>query len=497
MPRDRQPVPFGPPMQSLDAAQRREGMSGEFYNVFRDRDGGLRRRPGLQIFKDFNEAGRPILGLWESLYPLAGLDKNFYSLRKGASSPVLEHLTSTGVATVQTGHSLGNVNLPTWTNDAGASSGHEYVANGTSIQQIRKATNTVVPLSTPPYPNSPAGVTHIGYAKTYLVANGLISGGIEGDVNFSNDPANNYVGTNSWRFFNNEQRPDGTGGLVIDHDEIAAWGSRSMEVSYATPSPPWSAADGAFLPYGVLANYSVQWLNGELFFLSTVDRQPHFIRVSERQPQVLSSPYDVFLSGLTAAQLAGCQGHTVAFAGMVFYIAQFPGVATLVYNPQWKEWYRWSSFASGIHNPWVVNCAEYVESFNKMLIGDRIDSKIWEVLPSLRSDTGTGIQVQLNTGQIRRGTGNKKRSVLYQAVFKRGSVNDSSTPQVGVRFNDDGEGFGAQRFMSLGSAGQKYMTFLLQGCGMYRHREIELTHNSTASEFILISMEEEFDILSS
>jgi hypothetical protein len=471
-----------------------ETRSTELVNVFRDVDGkSLRRRPGQSLFKDFGEAGRPILGLYDPLdKTLSG--SQILTLRNGAATAVLAKLNSTGTATTltQSGATLANTTLPTWADGPVSGSPRQFVANGGRIFWVNMVGNTATAITTGNAPNS---VSHIGFAKTYLISNGLISGGLVGDTNFSDDSSAvpPYGAAGSWELFNNEQLPDACDGLIIDHDEIVAWGSHSAEVSYNDGVTPWAVLDGGYYPHGIVNSYTVVNMGTTLYFLGWFDNEPHVVRINQRQPQILSTPYDPILKGFST--FADARAWSVAYKGQAFYVLSFPtDNYTLVYNPTFNEWYRWSTYAAGSHLEWNINAALYVRGWNKSLIGDKTDAKIF-YLDDSKDDSGTEIRTEITSGLLTRGTLNRKRAEEYRFVFLRGDVSDASEPTIIVEFDDDNEGFYVADTVSLGTSSDKFVWAEVRPGGVYHSRRIRLTHSGTKSSLILVEALERVEVM--
>jgi len=478
-------IVFGPSLPGVSAVQVPENRSEALINVYRDIDGkSLRRRPGLSLFKDFAEGSRSILGLFEPV--VDNSSQIVLALRNGAATGVLAKITSAGVATTITGTSLANDRQPTW---ADTPIPAVAVANGGRINLCDITAGTAAPITTG---NAPDGVTHVGWAKSFLISNGLISGGLDGDTNFSDDVLNAYAASDSWELYNNEQIADACDGLLIDHDEIFAWGKRSAEVSYNDGVTPWAALDGGFYPYGWVNGDTVVKLGATIYGLGYFDGDPHIIRLNQRQPEIISTPYDAVIRDF---DFTNCRAWPLAYKGQTFYVISFPANNyTLVYSPVFKEWYRWSIFNGIEHLQMDLNAVLYAQNWNKTLVGSRAFAKIFYFDDS-KNDDGSAIKSELTSGLITRGTMNRKRAEEYRFLFLRGDVSDASEPAVTVEFNDDHEGWVTADTVSLGTSSDAFVWAEIKPGGVYHSRQIRLTHTGTLSSFILARATERFTVM--
>src|SRR3990170_5203944 len=96
-------IEFGTPVQTLDSTQLREGQIANYINGYIDMDGSFRLRPGLTLWKDFSDAGKPVTGLY---YNNAASAATFWVVYNGATNGLLRKVASDGTPTTVTGTTL-------------------------------------------------------------------------------------------------------------------------------------------------------------------------------------------------------------------------------------------------------------------------------------------------------------------------------------------------------------------------------------------------------
>ena len=474
-------INFGSPIQTLDATQSKDGQLQSLINGYIDVDGSFRMRPGLTLWKDLSQTGKPIIGLYHSptMTP-----SHVIVLYNGSSNSVLAKITSGGTATTITGTTLANNTLATFCTDGTS----VLVANGGNINQANVGAATANLVSAG---NAPGTVTHVAWLQGYLLANGTISGGVAGDTNYSTDISGNYEAADSWAFYNNEAYPDSSTALYVKWDEIMAMGPESVEYSYNDGTTPWATIQGGQLHWGVLAPYSVQFIDETFMYLTHRDGGVQFVRILQRSPHSVSIKMDSVLAGVT--DFVNAKSWTISLKGTPLYVVTFPSDAvTYVYNVRRNEWYQWGAYSAGTWSKFAMNAYTYVPAFNKHLVGDATDGKIWELTGI--TDNSSAIGFQITSGNIDWGTSFFKRCEKIRYRFKRGATS-STEPTVTIEFNDNNEGWVTIDTVSLAVAADLYMYVDLHALGTYSSRRHRLTYTGTVTDLIFVGAEETFTVM--
>jgi hypothetical protein len=237
---------------------------------------------------------------------------------------------------------------------------------------------------------------------------------------------------------------------------------------------------------GLLAPYSIVDLGATFYFLAVFDRAVRIIRLEGRQVKPISYPIDPLISTATASNAhAWC----LTINRIPFYVINFPSTGlTLAYNALQDTWSTFEGLP--------INSTCYIKGWDATLVGDNASTGQIFTLDGL-TDNGAPITFELTSGNINWGTDRRKRCAKYVFRCKRGSATDTSEPYFEVRFRDDGKDWGPPRRVSLGFAGDTESYGVLHQCGIYRQRQIRITHDDTKSDFILAGIEETFDVLTS
>lgn len=471
---------LGIPAPTFADVQKRDGIADTLVDGFFDAEGSLVKRHGFSLFKDFSSTNHFIQGIYES--PVSP----YYVYV--VYNNLLRRVTSGGTPTTITGTTLtADGTQATFAHDGS----FMYVANNSSINKVDEGAGTATVLSGG---TAPANVTHVAWLQGYLLANGLQSGGVAGDTNFSTDHGA------TWELFNNESHPDSSTALFVGWDEVVAFGGYSVESSFNDGVTPWAVIQGAKLNWGLLAPYSPVFMtmpetgDAAFMFLSVMDNAVRFIRMNARIPQDLSQRYESVIHGLTDAANAKAWG--ITYRGTPLYVCTFPADDfTLVYNLRRNEWYQWGTWGGSTYAKWVTNSYAYIRGWNKHLIGHHTNAFVYYLDDSLL-DSATAIRMKFTSASISHGSARAKRQNRLDFRVKRGQATDGSEPTFSVGVSDNGKTRKTARTVSLGLANDLdfYTGSLIQG-GRYRSKSYQIIHADTKSDFIMADMEESFDWL--
>lgn len=500
---------LGKPAPTLGQVQRRDGASGPLINGYFDQDGSLIKWPGISTFVDFNDIGHPIQGIYESQKT-----GNVYVVY----SNLLRKIASDGTATTITGTGLNYSGVRASFDEDGS---QIFVCNNSRINKVNEGAGTASLISGG---TAPDNVTHLFWLQGFLSANGLQSGGIAGDTNFSDDSAGGYA---LWELFNNETNPDGNLALFKNRDESVAFGAYSVEPSYLDGVTPWSVIQGAQAHWGVRAPYSVVLIADNFMFLTVQENWVRFVRFQHREPVDISRPYESVFGYFTDPANAIATG--ITWNGAPFYVVRFPiDSRTFIYNIRRNEWTEWLTW-DGIHydHGFPMGAYAFIRGWNKHLIGDSRNATLYELDGSLTQINST-IRTQWDTAAVSHGSIREKRQNSLTFWLAMGGPGEAvggisywnttwwepnywvtgwwpagpggtaaAAPTLKVNWKSDGQtNFGPGADLKIDVLSEKLYFAKINGGGRYRAREYQFIQDETTSGFVLVDVEEDFTWLS-
>lgn len=458
-------IPFGYSVQDLDVSEYRQGTAASVRDGYRltvGQEEHFRKRPGLTSFTTGLQG--PVQGFYDSIgggvYCVAG--GKVYSL------------ASSGTATLLSSSTMNTTNPVTWAEDFD----YIYAANGGRIFQIKLSTGAVGILELGGQPNN---ATHIVHAKGYILTNGSLSGSVTGDVAYATDSTGKYT---SWSVFNNEQVPDSCNGLISGWDgEVYAFGPKSVEVSYNDGVTPWALLEGATMQYGLLAPYTLLIADNTIFWLTEADGARHFVKMVNREPVIIDSPYTRVINEMST--VSDARSWLQSIHGKVFYMTNFPTVdKTFAYKMDDGTWSEFHYYNNGSYERYLGRCGLYVSSWNKYLVGDRKTGTIY--YQDGTSDNGDVIRCELTSGMVDHGTNKRKRErTLYHRV-KRGYAAGGT---FGFRIRNDNGQWQNEKSLDLGSLGSTKPYIRKPSGGVFRARQYQYIHTDTSSDFIFMGLD--------
>ena len=440
--------------------------SPERHDSYLDESGSMVRRPGLE---EYTTAGSgPIHGFYywahtNLVYLASG--KDLYSLN--------EH----GTVTLIGSDLFSATNRVIWDEAINPSRKLFGTNGGTPVEYDGTTANKLTDA------NAPSAATHLAIFDTYMVANQTGTQKVE----YSD------VGTPtvfSAEFVVAEAQSDNLVFVGVGWDEIVAIGKKTQEFFYDDGVTPFVPKPGAIIEDGCISPYSIRLIDNAWFYLNS-DRR--VVKVTGRQPNVLSVPVDKVLSGLTTVTDAIADELTIG--GRTFYILTFPTDGkTIVYdyslNKWLGEWGTWKILSASYHR-WRGNCVLYVPEWNQHLVGDYIDNKIFKASTTQYKDGDMIIRSAWMTGNIDHGTSLWKKSLRLRIRVRRGDGDINETaPYLMLRYRDNGnKAWENTRHLSLGKEGDNEFYIEVGPLGRYRSRQYELSITDNVP-LVLISVEE-------
>jgi len=446
--------------------------------VPRDKGGYiLKRRPGLLEFKEIASSS-PIDGMhwWAS--------RSILVVVSGGSIYKITDSSGTLV-------SLGGVSLSTGTRVTFAeasSSGTDYLfmCNG---GQIAYTEGTTAPafLSDP---DAPTNCTHLSFIDQYLVAN---------DTNndkFYYSAVGDPFSWSNLDFATAESSFDISKALMVKDRNIVIFGESSVEFWYNDGVTPFRRRNDIFINDGTFAAYSAVDTPKGIFFLNN-NRE---IKLITRSGQLVETPISETIASnlqdLTATDNAIADHYVVGGKG--FYVITFPTDAkTWVYdykNDYWAEWAYWESsdFARYRGNNYA-----YAAGWNKHLVGDYNDDKIYESSFDYYDDDGTLMKWLRRTGFVDHGASLvRKRCDKITFRIKSGhTITGNAMPYYMYRRNNDYRGWSNEHQIPAQKLGFNYPLAKVYRQGIYNIMQHELSCTD-AIDVEIVEAQEEYEVLS-
>lgn len=442
-----------------------DGVSVSVIDAYVNELGHTIKRPGLELWCDLG-TGAKVDGLY-------WWDKQGVLLSVSAGR-VFQHTDFTGTATEITGATLTAGTRVTFASGITTA----IMANGG-----RMVTTDLATLTQMADADAPTAVSHVVAMDNYILAN--TTGGRQ--VNFSDNlSVTSWTATN---LFQKAGKPDDLVALNEGWSELILSGKESTEVWYDDGVTPWIRRSNGLIDRGCGAAYTVARVGNDWMWL---DEKRRFVKLDQRAPTHVSFPYHKMIQGFAAVDDA--ISDNIEVAGFPLYVTSFPSAnKTLAYNYQkdgWAEWGYWDATV-GAYEAFRGSAYAYATTWNKHLVGDRENGKIYTMSRALYTDAGDPIRTLRRTGFLSHGTSGLK--TCHEIVFrlKRGQGSSAvANPTMTLRWRNHNGAWSQERHLSLGAVGDHYLEGRTHRLGEYRFRQYEIVH-SDATDFVLIDAQED------
>ena len=459
------PLPLtGDPYQNCDDVEM-DGVSVSVIDAFVNELGHTVKRPGLDVWAT--------LGTNTKVDGLYWWDKKNVALSVSGGR-VFKHTDLTGTATELTGATLNSGTRVTFASGVT----NAVMANGGRMVHTDLATLTQMADA-----DAPTAVSHVAELDNYILAN--TTGGRQ--VNFSDNLSlTNWTATN---LFQKAGKPDDLIAVNEGWSELLLSGKESTEVWYDDGVTPFIRRSNGLIRRGCGAAYTVTQVGNDWMWL---DDKRRFVKLDQRSPTHISFPYHKLMNSFNAIDDA--VSDNIEVAGFPLYVTSFPSVRkTLAYNYQkdgWAEWGYWNA-GNASYEGFRGNCYCYAKAWNKHLIGDRENGKIYAMSRGTYTDNGDPIRTLRRTGFISHGTSGLKTSNEIVFRLKRGQGNASvSDPVMTLRWRNHNGAWSNERQLRLGAVGEHHLEARTHRLGEYRYRQYEIVH-SDATDFVLVDAQED------
>jgi hypothetical protein len=274
-------------------------------------------------------------------------------------------------------------------------------------------------------------------------------------------------------FASAEGSPDGVSGIIADHRELWVFGTNSVEVWYNSGDAdfPLARIQGAFNEIGCVSPYSIAKLDNGVFWLGADARGKGIVyrangytgqRVSTHAVEWQIQQYD---------DTTDAVAYTYQQDGHAFYVLIFPSAnTTWVYDVSAQAWHERAGFVNGDFTRHRSNCQMAFN--NQIVVGDFANGNIYALDLETYADNGQ-IQKWLRTWRaLPTGQNNLKRTTHHSLQLDCESgvglnVGQGSSPQVMMRFSDDGgHTWSNENWADMGKIGEYFRRVIWRRLGM-------------------------------
>lgn len=473
-------IPLGRPYPKADVSQMTEEMSEYLWDGFFDELQSVRKRPGLTFLSDVG-INYPVVGTYESVAGTvyASCNGKLYSIASNGTAT--EITPADGAKLITAGHQV----------RFAEDSFHVLFCDGTRAFYIASGSyyriDSII-----------SGATHIQWAKGYLLTNGLLSGGVSGDVTYCLMEVDGSYTPAKFAQYNNESLPDGVNAIFWKDNVLYALGPDSIEMSWATGDSdnPFAAIDAGTLSKGCENGDAAAIVGDYIMFpcsyggnlkIYALGPDKSLKEVQQGIQRLLDTAVDV------TTDLYAWEIPLSGNPGYILRVKDSGGYHTMVFDLNNNLWYEYT-YDADYH--WLMNCGVYVKGWGKFLVGDRLNTG-WIYTHEGLTDDGETIVFEAHSGMITRGTYERKYCKRIEIQCRRGQT-ASTTVAAGMGLywrNNLAGSWSGPRTISLGVKDDlKRVAQRQVGLGSYIDRMWSVVHNDTASDCIIAGMEEVYEL---
>lgn len=331
-------------------------------------------------------------------------------------------------------------------------------------------------------------------------------------IKFSSYVIGNTVGSEAWKFsypgnpfrFDSADSYDHTDqqnvlGIYKGNNHFLIAGRSQLEVwtNSRTPTDPFlSPIKATFSQSGLGSEYAVSVLDGNKMII--LDKNRRIVMIEGNSFVNMGLSINKELQNLST--VADANAFSISIDGRDFYLISFPQEKrTFVYDHIVNAWYEWSYWdeSTSSYGIFRANNFAFAPKWDKNLIGDISNGKIYEMDSDYYTDDGAVINAEIITGHINYGSDavlKKPRRVI--ARIKRGVGKEGALYSAGrmlIRHRDNGQSEWSNfKDIDLGARGDtEFRVVLYQQSGQYYTRQYHLKMPDP-TKFVLSGVWEEF-----
>jgi len=469
-----EPIPLAP--QQSSGNERLGGAMPVAINVFIDRAGVIRKRPGIRAIE-----GGPTGSI--DANGLSGIHKclngDIYAIgASGAERPIYRVSGSSA-------YLLGGGVPPSGLRGTGRPVFAEteallVIAGGDSMEKIVFSTGSASRVD-----DSPPIATHVITQALRILANDTVIDRTKvrytstaiGTTDFSGNEQWTIGPNNTAGFFTAEARPDPIVALAENTNSILVFGSTTLE--QWVPDSTYRFTRTIALDQGCGAPYAVAKREQQFYWIDGFKR---IIEGGDGSADFISPDIQQTLDGMTISDAFAYRVYAGALDCVVF---TFPSDGRSFVYQSGIGWSQWAGYDGTSLTQLPVTCQD-----GFTLVGLN-DGRIGEYSLEAYTDMGSPIRCVIESGFVSRGTDAVKDCSRVQLSLKRG--NASSNAMVTLKWRDRPGPWEPPVTIELGSNGDTDPVVDLPSLGTYRRRQwsIEFTGDD---ELALVAATEFFEV---
>lgn len=472
-----QPIQFFDTQET--SSQELAGASPLAVNVIVDRRGAVRRRPGIAAWSGF-----------PGVIPEANSVSGIYGV--GTSSLLHVCESTPGARTIYRTNAGASGSLGTTSAERLSGLSRPAfaetrwivaMAGGLDVQKVDKSTWISSRLG-----GSPPACSNITAISQRLITDDDSSSSTAGWVRYSKT---GLTGNEVWPpryYFDTEADPDDVVRVESNTNELFCFCEKSLQVY--SPDPVSIFAPGRTLRFGCAAQHGVVFDDGTAYVL---DNRRRILQTDGRQYQDISGPIAADLDALTS--VSDCWAFFCPLPSYDLYGWVFPTDGkTFVYHKGigWSQWNGWTG-NPGVYTAWPATAFHYWPQQNLNLVG-LATGQVAMLDMDAYDDLGGTIKAEVKTGFINRGTDLQKNCKAVRLTVKR----LTSSGKILLSWRDDAGDFGAPEEIdvTIGAYADYDVVIERRSLGVYRRRQWKVEFTD-AKDLVLVSVEEDFDVLPS
>jgi hypothetical protein len=286
-------------------------------------------------------------------------------------------------------------------------------------------------------------------------------------------------------FASAEGAPDNILSVLVSNREVWVFGTFTTEVWYNAGGPdfPLERIAGAFNELGCAAQYSVQKLANQVFWLGRNAQGQGIVYVSNGYIGTRISTHAIEYAIQSYDRMDDAISMTYQQDGHQFYILTFPSAnRTWVYDLATG---RWHERAGWVASTFVRHRANCMAGYNgKIVVGDYLNGKLYELDLETYADDNDVQRWLRSWRAIPTGQNNLKRTAQHSLQLDCESgvglvTGQGSNPEVMLRWSDDGgHTWSNEHWRSMGAIGETGRRVIWRRLGMtlkLRDRVYELS----------------------
>lgn len=474
------PISFGPQQKT---GQDELGQASPIaMNVCVDKQGTIRRRPGIQAY-----AGAPVTTVDASgVVALCEVASGvLYAVGNGAALKNVYQVTAGGAVDITTvsGIDLAGGRRPT----IAETEAMIVLADGGPPVKVEFTAGQTTLLGGSPPPGS-----HVIANSSRLLMNDPVTQ--KGQAFFSGTAAGSSIaGHETWTiptggFFSAESRPDPIVALHENTNEVFAFGRTSMQYfapdAQVTYAPVTTTENGCSAPYSIIkADQAFSWL----------DHQRRVVVSDGRSLSVLSDDIQQTLVDMGA--VSDAYGYRFSSGPVECYVTTFPTDGRTFAYQAGGGWAQWGQYSGGNWSPFPVLCHFQRAVGAENLVG-LTSGRICKLVNGVADDLGAPITASVTSGFESRGTLARKKTKRIRIALRRGET-PAGPGLVGLlRWRDDLGPWSDSLPVYVGAPGDSAPVLEFSSIGWsYRMRQWQFEFSSTVT-YSLVGVTEDFEVLS-